>query len=183
MSDAALPFGRAPARTGNFPAVPVAWILCDPRRQPGARCPVFPFLDMWPAEWVIPAQGLDHRRLRLVRRLWPSPSRAPSPGCSPSPWRFVEALLFRGVLAWKWPPLPWIAIVAGATILGHWAGGRAHRALLPALCSLLSGDLRPVGRRHADLGASSSSTVPLAAALGLAFGIWATRNARVENAS
>jgi glycine betaine/proline transport system permease protein len=176
MSDAALPLRRAPAMTGKFPAVPIAWIL-GILVVSLALVPVFPFLKLWPAEWVVPAKDWITVAFAWFASYAKPVTRFISWLLS-QPLMLVEALLFRGVLAWKWPPLPWIAIVAGATILGHWVGGR-RIALLTGLCTFY---LAVFGLWSDSMQTLSLVivAVPFAALLGLAMGIWATRNARVE---
>ena len=58
---------------------------------------------------VLPFRELGHRFLRLVRRHDEARPPGSSAWCLAQPLNLVESLLYRGVLAWKWPPLPWLA--------------------------------------------------------------------------
>ena len=95
------------------------------------------------------------------------------------PLSLVEALLYRGVLAYGWPPLPWVAIVAGVAILGHWIGG-TRLAAFSGCCALYLAvfGLWPDAMQTLSI---VIVTVPLAALIGLALGIWATRSRRVDS--
>ncbi len=136
-----------------------------------------PFLDQWPAEWVIPARDWVTSFFVWLGITAKPVTRAIS-WLLTQPLSLVEALLYRGVLAWKWPPLPWPAIVLGTAILGHWAGGR-RLALFSGLCAfyLAIFGLWPDAMKTLSI---VLVTVPLAAAAGLFLGIWATRNSRAE---
>jgi glycine betaine/proline transport system permease protein len=140
---------------------------------------LFPFLDKWPAEAVIPVRQWVTDAFAWFAALAKPVTRAIA-WILAQPLALVEALLYRGVLAWKWPPLPWIAIVAGAAILGHWIGG-TRLAVFSGLCAfyLAIFGLWPDAMQTLAI---VFVTVPLAAILGLALGIWATRNERVERA-
>lgn len=175
MSDAALAPAR-PARGSAF--APVLVVLAVVALSIAVAL-ALPALDKWPAEWVVPAR-------QWVTGFFAWFSAAAKPVTRAIAWvlqqplGFVEALLFRGVPAWKLPPLPWVAIVAGAAILGHWLGGRG----LAWFCGLCAFYLAIFGLWPDAMQTLSIVlvTVPLAAGLGLALGIWATRNARVERA-
>jgi glycine betaine/proline transport system permease protein len=175
MSDAALAPAR-PARGSAF--APVLVVLAVVALSIAVAL-ALPALDKWPAEWVVPAR-------QWVTGFFAWFSAAAKPVTRAIAWvlqqplGFVEALLFRGVPAWKLPPLPWVAIVAGAAILGHWLGGRR----LAWFCGLCAFYLAIFGLWPDAMQTLSIVlvTVPLAAGLGLALGIWATRNARVERA-
>ncbi len=138
---------------------------------------VIPALDKWPAEWVIPARVWITDFFAWFAALAKPVTRAIA-WVLAQPLALVEALLYRGVLAWKWPPLPWIAIVGGTVVLGHWIGG-TRLAIFSGLCAfyLAIFGLWPDAMQTLAI---VIVTVPLAAALGLALGVWATRNARVE---
>jgi glycine betaine/proline transport system permease protein len=140
---------------------------------------LFPFLDKWPAEAVIPVRQWVTDAFAWFAAVAKPVTRAIA-WILAQPLALVEALLYRGVLAWKWPPLPWIAIVAGAAILGHWIGG-TRLAVFSGLCAfyLAIFGLWPDAMQTLAI---VFVTVPLAAILGLALGIWATRNERVERA-
>ncbi len=138
-----------------------------------------PAFDTWPAEWVVPA-----RQWVTAFFAWFSAVAKPVTRAIAwlllQPLALVEALLFRGVPAWKQPPLPWVLIVAGVAMLGHWLGGRR----LAWFCGLCAFYLAIFGLWPDAMQTLSIVlvTVPLAAGLGLALGIWATRNARVARA-
>jgi glycine betaine/proline transport system permease protein len=137
----------------------------------------FPALDQWPEDWLVSLRG-------WVTDLFAWFSVAAKPVTRAVSWilaqplALVEALLYRGILAWKWPPLPWVAIVAGTAILGHWIGGRR----LAIFCGLCAAYLAVFGLWPESMQTLSIVlvTVPLAVAAGLSLGIWATRNPRVE---
>lgn len=136
-----------------------------------------PAFDTWPAEWIVPV-----RQWVTAFFAWFSAVAKPVTRAIAwvllQPLALVEALLFRGVPAWKQPPLPWVLIVAGAAILGHWLGGRR----LAWFCGLGTFYLAVFGLWPDAMQtlAIVLVTVPLAAALGLGLGIWATRSRRVE---
>jgi glycine betaine/proline transport system permease protein len=136
-----------------------------------------PPLDKFPAEWIIPLRAWVTDFFAWFAALAKPFTRAISFVLA-QPLAFVEALLYRGVLAWKWPPLPWIAIVVGACLIGHWAGGR-RTALFTGACAfyLAIFGLWPDAMQTLAI---VLVTVPLAAAAGLSLGIWATRNPRIE---
>jgi len=176
MSDAVLPARRSAGPFGRISPAPLLWILailviCL------ALAPALPFLRTWPAEWVVPAKDWITAAFAWFAQYAKPVTRTIS-WILAQPLALVEALLFRGVLAWKWPPLPWIAIVAGAAILGHWVGGR-RIALLAGVCAFY---LAIFGLWSDAMQTLSLVivAVPFAALLGLVLGIWATRNARVE---
>jgi glycine betaine/proline transport system permease protein len=138
---------------------------------------IVPALDKWPAEWVLPVRGWVTQFFAWFSAAAKPVTRAIS-WLLMQPLALVEALLFRGVPAWKWPALPWVAIVAAATVLGHWLGGRG----LAWFCGLCTFYLAIFGLWPDAMQTLSIVlvTVPLAAALGLVLGIWATRRLRVE---
>jgi glycine betaine/proline transport system permease protein len=94
------------------------------------------------------------------------------------PLGLVEALLYRGVLAYEWPPLPWVAIVAGTAILAHWIGG-TRLAVFCGLAALYLAIFQLWPDAMQTL-AIVMVAVPLAAGIGLFLGIWATKSKRVE---
>jgi glycine betaine/proline transport system permease protein len=138
---------------------------------------LFPFLDKWPAEWIVPVRAWVTDLFAWLAVILKPATRAVS-WLLAQPLALVEALLYRGILAWKWPPLPWIAIVGGTAILGHWIGGN-RLGLLSCLCAfyLAIFGLWPDAMQTLAL---VIVTVPLAAMLGLVLGIWAVRSPRVE---
>ena len=136
-----------------------------------------PALDTWPAEWVVPVRAWVTDGFAWFAVTAKPLTRALSFVLA-QPLALVEALLYRGILAVKLPPLPWIAIVAAAAILGHWISGR-RLALLCGFCTfyLAIFGLWPDAMQTLAI---VLVTVPLAAISGLFLGIWATRSARVE---
>jgi glycine betaine/proline transport system permease protein len=143
-----------------------------------------PWTSDWPSHWVIPARNWitsffswlgkeASLGLFTVRDL----TRAVAWLLS-LPLSLVEALLYRGVLAYDWPPLPWIAIVAGVAILAHWIGG--WRLALFCGFSTLYLVLFQLWPDAMQTLAIVIVAVPLAAGIGLLLGIWAIRSHRVE---
>ncbi|MCA3555723.1 proline/glycine betaine ABC transporter permease [Aestuariivirga sp.] len=137
----------------------------------------WPPLQRWPVEWAIPFRDWVTQAF-----VWFSAAAKPvTRGLSwllSWPLWLSEALLFRGFPALNLLPLPWVAIVGGTAILGHWAGGRG----LAIFCGLSVFYLAIFGLWQDAMQTLSIVlvTVPLAAAFGLGLGLWATRNARVE---
>lgn len=138
---------------------------------------VIPVLDKWPDTMIVPVRGWVTDFFAWFAATAKPVTRFIS-WCLAQPLNLVEALLFRGIPAWKWPPLPWPAIVGAAAILGHWIGGRPL-ALLSGLGTfyLAIFGLWPDAMQTLSI---VIVTVPLAVIFGLLLGIWATRNARVE---
>ncbi len=136
-----------------------------------------PFLDAWPVAWVLPARVWITDFFAWFAVLAKPLTRALSWLLS-QPLALVEALLYRGVLTWKWPPLPWIAIVAGTAIIGHWTGGRRLALFSGASAFYLA--IFGLWPDAMQTLAIVIVTVPLAAAAGLALGVWGTRDARAD---
>lgn len=136
-----------------------------------------PFLDKWPAEWVIPARDWITAGCAWLGATAKPATRALSWLLS-QPLALVEAILFRGFPSLGLPPLPWVALAGGAGLLGHWIGGR-NLALLSGLSTayLAVFGLWPDAMQTLAI---VLVTVPLAAAFGLVLGIWAFRNQRFE---
>ena len=136
-----------------------------------------PMLDKWPADAVLPFRAWVTDGFAWFAAAAKPATRAIAWVLS-QPLAFTEALLFRGVLAWKWPPLPWVAIVGGTAILAHWIGGTR----LAVFCGFCAFYLAIFGLWPDSMQtlAIVVVTVPLAALLGLVIGVWATRNPRVE---
>src|SRR6185295_6757689 len=78
------------------------------------------------------------------------------------------------------PPLSWIALIAGLTLLGYWAGGRRLALLVAA--SLLFIAIFGQWQTSMTTLASIAIAVPLAVAGGLLIGILAFRAPIVERA-
>ncbi len=142
-----------------------------------ALATAIPALDKWPAELVVPFKVWVTEFFAWFAAAAKPVTRAIS-WVLAQPLALAEALLYRGVLAWKWPPLPWVAIVGGTAILGHWIGG-TRLAVFSGVCALYLAVFRLWPDAMQTL-AIVVVTVPLAAILGLAIGIWATRSPRVE---
>ncbi len=136
-----------------------------------------PAFDKWPEQWTLPVRDWVTQFF-----VWFAAAAKPlTRGISwvlSQPLAAVEALLYRGVQAWKWPPLPWVVIVTGTSILGHWIGGR-RLAIFCGLCAfyLAIFGLWPEAMQTLAI---VIVTVPLAAISGLFLGVLATRNPRVE---
>ncbi len=137
----------------------------------------FPPLDTWPAEWIIPVRGWVTEAFAWLGVVAKPVTRALA-WLIAQPLAFVETILFRGVPSWGLKPVPWVAVVAGAAILGHWIAGTR----LALLCGLCTAYLAVFGLWQDSMQTLSIVlvTVPLAAATGLALGVWATRSERVE---
>ena len=135
-------------------------------------------LDQWPVEWLVPVRIWVTDFFAWFSAMAKPVTRAIS-WVLEQPLAFVEALLYRGVPSWDLPPLPWIAVVAATTILGHWIGGMR----LAIFCGCCAFYLAIFGLWPESMQtlAIVLVTVPLAAITGLALGIWATRNARAEH--
>ncbi|HEY7766121.1 MAG TPA: ABC transporter permease subunit, partial [Aestuariivirgaceae bacterium] len=148
--------------------------------------PHAPWLAKWPSDWVVPARqwitdffswlgkeaSLGLFTVRDLTRFiaW----------LLSLPLNLVEGLLYRGVLAYDWPPLPWVAIVAGTAILAHWIGGMrlalfcGASALYIAVFQLWPDAMQTL--------AIVLVAVPLAAGIGLLLGIWAIKSKKAEGA-
>lgn len=94
------------------------------------------------------------------------------------PLAWSEALLYEGFRSVPVGSLPWVAVVAGAALLGHWIGGRRLGLLagLGFLYLAVFGFWKPSMQTLSLIVV----TAPLAAALGLSLGIAAARNRRTE---
>ncbi len=136
-----------------------------------------PFLDQWPIEWVIPARAWVTDFFAWFSAVAKPATRAIS-WLLAQPLAFVESALYRGIPSLGLPPFPWIAIVVGIGVLGHWIGGRK----LGWFCALCASYLAIFGLWPDAMQtlAIVIVSVPIAAAIGLLLGIWATRNPRVE---
>ncbi len=142
-----------------------------------AAAAVAPWVGKWPAEWVVPFSRWITNAVAAFAAAAKPVTRTIS-WLLAQPLLLTEILLFRGVLAWKWPPLPWIAIVGSVFILGHWLGG-LRLAVFTAACAayLAIFGLWPDAMQTLSL---VIVTVPLAAVLGLALGLWSTRSPRAQ---
>jgi glycine betaine/proline transport system permease protein len=138
-----------------------------------------PVLDTWPLEWLLPLRAWITEFFVWFSALAKPLTRAIS-WLLAQPLALAEALLYRGIPNWNMPPLPWPAIVLGAGLLGHWSGGR----MLGMFCGLCGLYLAVFGLWPDAMQtlAIVVVTVPLASLVGLALGVWATRNPRIEQA-
>ncbi len=136
-----------------------------------------PPLDDWPVEWLVPVRVWVTDFFAWFSAFAKPVTRAISWVLS-QPLAFVEALLYRGVPNLGIAPLPWISIVIGAGLLGHWIGGRK----LGVFCGLCAFYLAIFGLWTDSMKtlAIVAVTVPLAAIIGLLLGVWATRSPRIE---
>jgi len=140
----------------------------------------------WPEGWGIPLQqwitdffawfgndaGIGPLKVRDVTR-----------GISAAlevPLDVTEGFLFRGLPDQDINPLPWVVVVAGAGLLGHWLGG-----FRLGLFCFLAGLYIAVFGLWADAMRTLSIvlvSVPVAAISGLLLGIWSTRSKRAAKA-
>jgi glycine betaine/proline transport system permease protein len=136
-----------------------------------------PSLNRWPAEWLVPVRQWVTDFFVWFSAFAKPVTRAISYLLA-QPLAFVEALLYRGAPDLDIAPLPWISIVSGAGLLGHWIGGRK----LGIFCGLCTFYLAIFGLWTDAMKtlAIVVVTVPLAAMIGLFLGVWATRNPRIE---
>jgi glycine betaine/proline transport system permease protein len=136
-----------------------------------------PPLDTWPAEWVVPVRVWVTEFFAWLGAVAKPVTRTIA-WLLAQPLAFVEAVLYRGVPDWGLKPLPWVAVVAGAALIGHWLAG-ARLALFAGICTAY---LAVFGLWQDSMQTLSIVlvTVPFAAVAGLALGIWATRDDRAE---
>jgi glycine betaine/proline transport system permease protein len=145
-----------------------------------------PWLAHWPEAWIIPLKlwitaffkwlgnDLDFGLFKF-RDL----TRAVS-WLLGWPLAWAEAILFKGSRDLGLAQIPWVAVIAGVGILGHWIRG-LRLALFGAACTLYLAVFNLWSDSMQTL-ALVIVTVPLAALLGLGLGIAATRNRRIEAA-
>jgi glycine betaine/proline transport system permease protein len=138
---------------------------------------LYPPLARWPDAWVIPLRAWVTDGFAWFAATAKPVTRAISWLLSWPLW-FAEALLYRGIPALNLHPLPWVSIVGATAILAHWAGGTR----LAIFCGAAAFYLAVFGLWPDAMQtlAIVMVTVPLAAILGLALGIWATRNTTAE---
>ncbi len=134
-------------------------------------------LDDWPLEWLVPVRVWVTDFFAWFSAVAKPVTRAISYILA-QPLAAVEALLYRGVPNLGIAPLPWISVVMGAGMLGHWIGGRK----LGIFCGLCAFYLAIFGLWTDSMKtlAIVAVTVPLAALTGLLLGVWATRSPRIE---
>lgn len=94
------------------------------------------------------------------------------------PLDLAEHLFHRGFETIGLPPLPWLTVVGLAAIIGHYAGGW-RIALVGGLCFFYLA-LFAVWQPSMQTFALVAVTVPFAVLIGLAVGIAAARNPRIE---
>jgi glycine betaine/proline transport system permease protein len=94
------------------------------------------------------------------------------------PLNWAEYLLYRGISSIDAPPIPWVAMVLGAGILGHWVAGKR----LAIFCVVALFYLALFGLWQDSMKTLSIVVVavPFAVAIGLFLGIWVTRSKRAE---
>ena len=170
---------RPPRRITGFLllALPFALLVALVATQLG-------WVATWPAEWVIPlaewvtaglkwaANDLDFGLFTLKE------ATRGAAWLLDWPLEWSENILFNGFKSAGIGPLPWVVVLASVTLLGHALGGRR----LALLCFLATLYLA-VFNLWADAMRTVSLvliTVPLAAGIGLALGVLATRNRRAE---
>jgi glycine betaine/proline transport system permease protein len=138
---------------------------------------VAPPLDDWPAEWIVPVRVWVTDFFVWFSALAKPVTRAIAWVIS-LPLTLVEMLLYRGLPNQGIAPLPWIVMVIGAGLLGHFAGGRK----LGIFCALCAFYLAIFGLWTDAMKtlAIVIVTVPIAALIGLMLGVWATRSPRIE---
>jgi glycine betaine/proline transport system permease protein len=143
-----------------------------------------PGANLYPAEGVIPVKKWVSQFFEWLMKevaIGPVTVRDITRGISwllswPIAW--VEALLFGGIRQFELPPLPWVAIIVGAGILGHWVKGVRLGLfcmaclLYMAVFGLWSDSMRTL--------ALVLVAVPFAALVGLVLGIAAVRSRRME---
>ncbi|MDW9639052.1 ABC transporter permease [Sinorhizobium meliloti] len=136
-----------------------------------------PVLDKWPTDLVIPLRSWITGAFVWLAQVGKPVTRGIAWVLS-QPLALTEALLYRGFTALGLPPLPWVAVAGGMTILGHWIGGR-RLALLGGLSTTY---LAIFGLWTEAMKTVSIVIVivPLAVMAGFALGVWAFRNRRFE---
>lgn len=144
----------------------------------------FEFLARWPEQWFVPVKSWVSQFFDwLVKDVsfglftFKDVTRAIA-AVLEWPLYVTEVVLFRGVSQWNLPAAPWIAIVFGVGVLGHFIRD-TKLALFAAGCAAYIAifGLWTDAMRTLSIVLVS---VPVAAAIGLGLGIAATRNKRVE---
>ncbi|MGE4244819.1 MAG: ABC transporter permease [Parvibaculaceae bacterium] len=145
---------------------------------------LWPELQRWPAEWIVPLREWLTQFFAWLGNeaaIGPVKVRDVTRGLSwllSWPLYWTEAVLYRGFQDVGLPPLPWIVLVAGVGLFGHWVGG-LKLGLFGAACTAylaIFGLWTDAMRTLAIVLVA----VPLAAGTGLLLGIWATRSKRAE---
>jgi glycine betaine/proline transport system permease protein len=136
----------------------------------------------WPLAWVIPLEGWITDFITWLKKdasIFGVPFKDITRGIGrglKEPVNWADYLLVKGSKSIGISQMPWVAGVAGVTILAHWVGG--WRLALLALSSFLY-----VAFFHLWKDAMRTMTivlvaVPMSAAIGLALGVWVTRSKR-----
>ncbi len=145
---------------------------------------LLPWTEAWPADWVIPLKSWITRAFAWLANdagLFSLQVRDLTRGLSwllSWPLFWVEAALYRGFRSVGIPPLPWIAVMAGVAVLGHWVSGWRLALFCAASCLYVA-----VFGLWADTMQTLALVlvaVPIAAGLGLALGIGAVKSRRME---
>ena len=145
---------------------------------------LLPAAAEWPRDWVVPLRSWITDLLRWLARdlsLGGLTLRDITRGLAALmslPLGFLEGLLYKGFENVPFLPLPWVLIVGGTVILGHKLQGWGL-GLFAGFCMAY---LAVFGLWVDSMRTLSLVlvTVPLAASLGLALGIWMFNNRRVE---
>ena len=140
---------------------------------------LLPVFDKWPEAWIVPVRDWVTMFFAWFANLARPVTRVIAWVLS-QPLALAEAVLFRGMPRLGLPALPWVALVGGMALVGHWAGGR-RLALFSGLCTIYLSIFGLWPDSMQTLGIVAV-TVPLAAATGLALGILAVRKPRAEQA-
>ena len=134
----------------------------------------------WPAEWIIPAEGWVTDFITWLKReatifgiKFTDITRAIGSGLK-APIKWAEYVLYRGIRPLGLDPLPWVAVAAGVTLLGHWIGGIRLAAL--CLFSVLYLAFFHLWKDSMKTMAVVLVAVPLSSLIGLGLGIWVTRS-------
>ena len=134
----------------------------------------------WPQSLVIPAEGWITDGINWLKReasifglKFTEVTRAIGATLK-VPIKWAEYLLFRGMKPLGLGPLPWIAVTAGVTLLGHRIGGMRLAAL--CLFSLLYLSFFNLWKDSMQTMAVVLVAVPMATLIGLGLGIWVTRS-------
>ncbi len=138
----------------------------------------------WPEAWIVPLRGwttglFDWLSKDLDFGLFTFREATRGLGWLLDwPLEWAERVLYRGFSDLGLPPLPWVALMTGAALLGHWLGG--WRLALLAGGGVFYLAIFGVWTDAMRTLALVVITVPLAGGLGLLLGIWADSRAGVE---
>ena len=136
----------------------------------------------WPLEWVIPLEGWVTDFIVWLKRdasifgvQFKDITRGIGLGLK-EPVNWAGYLLVKGSKTIGVGQMPWVAGVAGITILAHWVGG--WRLALLALSSFLYVAFFNLWKDAMRTMTIVLVAVPLAVVIGLALGVWVTRSKR-----